>query len=362
MCIRDRTKGMLKAEQQIKIRGKLHPWSPTLANAILELHLWKLIMSEIKNKTNKQTKIEQIIEKQAKYCPKEWHWQHRKSRHKIIKQNLRKAKKQLRIVQNKAKQYREDHLRQLADEAEIEENFKHAKYLRNLISIETQQSLHSIIRSHSKLTKNSGLKYIDVTRNTPKDWNTIPKRIPKDQLKRVNNIEEIEKIIIERNRQHLNQAEGTPFTQEPLLSIMGNDACTEASDKLLTGSFNYETIQTTLLQKQYLKDLRKHKGDLNSKIKSSISIDEMKKGFSKWKEVTSTSPSHRHLGHYKALLVSDGRDNDKEINNNTQRTLEIHNTLINACIYLGTPLNRWLKSIAVMIEKEKKTYKLIDYA
>ena len=58
---------------------------------------------------------------------------------------------------------------------------------------------------------------------------------------------------------------------------MGNDACTEASDKLLTGSFNYETIQTTLLQKQYLKDLRKHKGDLNSKIKSSISINEMKK-------------------------------------------------------------------------------------
>ena len=33
------TKGMLKAEQQIKIRGKLHPWSLTLANAIVELHL-----------------------------------------------------------------------------------------------------------------------------------------------------------------------------------------------------------------------------------------------------------------------------------------------------------------------------------
>ena len=71
--------------------------------------------------------------------------------------------------------------------------------------------------------------------------------------------------------------------QEPLLSIMGNDACTGASDKLLTGSFNYETIQTTLLQKQYLKDLRKHKGELKSKIESSISIDEMRKGFSKRK-------------------------------------------------------------------------------
>ena len=64
------TKGMLKAEQQIKIRGKLHPWSPTLTNAILELHIWKIIMSEIKNKTNKQTKIKMIIEKQKNTAQK----------------------------------------------------------------------------------------------------------------------------------------------------------------------------------------------------------------------------------------------------------------------------------------------------
>ena len=45
---------MLKAEQQTEIRRNLHPWSPTLANAILELHLWKIITPEIK-KQNKQT-------------------------------------------------------------------------------------------------------------------------------------------------------------------------------------------------------------------------------------------------------------------------------------------------------------------
>ena len=48
-------KEMLKAEQQIKLRSNLHPWSPTLANAILELHLWKIITPEIKKtkQTNK---------------------------------------------------------------------------------------------------------------------------------------------------------------------------------------------------------------------------------------------------------------------------------------------------------------------
>ena len=75
----------------------------------------------------------------------------------------------------------------------MEDNFKHAKYLQNLISIENQQSLLSIIRSYSKMTKHSSLKYIDVPMNTPQDWNTLPKRIPKAQLKRVKNIEKIEK-------------------------------------------------------------------------------------------------------------------------------------------------------------------------
>ena len=54
-------------------------------------------------------------------------------------------KNQLRIVKYNVKQCREDHLRNLADEVELEENIKHSKYLRNLISIENQQSLHSII-------------------------------------------------------------------------------------------------------------------------------------------------------------------------------------------------------------------------
>ena len=50
------TTGMLKAEKQIKIRDKHHPWSPTLALAILTLHLCKLVYSEVIHKTNKSKK------------------------------------------------------------------------------------------------------------------------------------------------------------------------------------------------------------------------------------------------------------------------------------------------------------------
>ena len=38
-----------------------------------------------------------------------------------------------------------------------------------------------------------------------------------------------------------------------------------------------------------------------------ISANQIKKGFKQWKERTSTSPSNRHPGHYKSLLVADGK-------------------------------------------------------
>ena len=43
----------------------------------------------------------------------------------------------------------------------------------------------------------------------------------------------------------------------------------------------------------------------------------------------------------------------KSINNKTSEILHIHNTILNASIVLGLPLDRWLVFIAIMIEKEK---------
>ena len=49
-----------------------------------------------------------------------------------------------------------------------------------------------------------------------------------------------------------------------------------------------------------------------------INVSEIKKGFKRWKEKTSTSPSNRHLGHYKSLLAADGKS--KKIRRNLQVT------------------------------------------
>ena len=89
---------------------------------------------------------------------------------------------------------------------------------------------------------------------------------------------------------------------------------------------------------------------MNSLITSIISITDMKNGLKKWIENTTKSPSGRHLGHYKAFLTFDD-NTDKELEDFNIEMLTIYNTIVNASIFLGTPIMRWKESIAVMIEK-----------
>ena len=64
--------------------------------------------------------------------------------------------------------------------------------------------------------KNSSLQTIDIPIDETIKWNDI-KKIP----------------IAERNSHHLNQAQGTPLTIEPLLSLIGTDSFTSFSQELL---------------------------------------------------------------------------------------------------------------------------------
>ena len=81
---------------------------------------------------------------------------------RIIKQKIRVAKTKLRKIQKSATECKEDHLMQLAKEAEEEENYAHARYLRNLISIGNHQQMYIVIRNYTKDKVNISLTYIDV--------------------------------------------------------------------------------------------------------------------------------------------------------------------------------------------------------
>jgi hypothetical protein len=74
-------------------------------------------------------------------------------------------------------------------------------------------------------------------------------------------------------------------------------------------------------------------------INTKISEDDVKKGFGKWKEATSTSPSGRHLGHYKAIIQN-------------QVLLECLTKFLSIAIERGISIRRWQHAINIMLEKD----------
>jgi hypothetical protein len=74
-------------------------------------------------------------------------------------------------------------------------------------------------------------------------------------------------------------------------------------------------------------------------IETTITPSDVQKGFSQWKEQTSTSPSGRHLGHYKAIIQKD-------------TLLSCLTKFLTHIIDHGLVLERWCNAVNIMIEKD----------
>jgi hypothetical protein len=88
-------------------------------------------------------------------------------------------------------------------------------------------------------------------------------------------------------------------------------------------------------------------------IEDTITFQEFCKCLSKWNERTTTSPSGRHLGHYKILLRLKILNNYNE--NISHKILSVYHQIILFIIKLGTTLPRWCQVSTFMIEKIKGT-------
>ena len=75
-------------------------------------------------------------------------------------------------------------------------------------------------------------------------------------------------------------------------------------------------------------------------IRDTITKEDIKRGYKKWRESTSTSPSSRHLGYYKSIIASDGINNS-ERKKSTETIWDIHTIITNLVIKTSTPLERW---------------------
>jgi hypothetical protein len=114
----------------------------------------------------------------------------------------------------------------------------------------------------------------------------------------------IEERLLARNIAHFGQAQGTLFTTNYFQNLFGYSGVTSETEHLLGNDFEQDIYPpmtrcaTTLLN---ILSSNKRLPPISTKIP----ISDFSKGLRKWSEGTSTSPSGRHLGHYRCLFAND---------------------------------------------------------
>jgi hypothetical protein len=118
----------------------------------------------------------------------------------------------------------------------------------------------------------------------------------------------------------------------------------------------------TFLETQTILDLlqRPLPGSKLANISSRISLSDFTSAIKAWNEKTSTSPSGRHLGHYKLLVktLEDPNTTD-EIKQSTEDILKLLVSIMDLASDKGFSLQCWTKVINVMIYKKPGVF-LID--
>jgi hypothetical protein len=130
------------------------------------------------------------------------------------------------------------------------------------------------------------------------------------------------------------------------------EGVSQAVDLLLQGKIN---VPESALKMKGAKTLLQHLSDKNNPLEMNCDIDlhTFTTTMRKWPEGTSTSPSGRHLGHYKCLFADDKQDHKyTQLNPDPKgKIMEVYFKIATASLCIGASLEWWQQSITTMIKK-----------
>jgi hypothetical protein len=192
----------------------------------------------------------------------------------------------------------------------------------------THQSMTPDHHEANKAPQDANLH--DVLKMPPTDitWETVIER------------QDLEKHLINYNKQAFRAAAASPCGHGQIYEDLGFMGLSEDADLLLKGHLPPTwNIQAPLLQ-DFLLQFAIPANTLNLQpISTVITDDEVKQGFTKWKERTTTLPSGRHLGHYRSIVQD-------------TTLLMCFTKFMNIIVTTGISLHRWGDAVNVLIEKD----------
>jgi hypothetical protein len=122
---------------------------------------------------------------------------------------------------------------------------------------------------------------------------------------------QIEEKLLARNIVHFGQAQGSLCTTQRLVRLFGYTGVTPETQDLLNHPLDETQYPDISHGATSLLNLLSNNNRL-PQISPEISHNDFAKGFHKWSEGTSTSPSGRHLGHYRCLFADDRHEDYTE--------------------------------------------------
>jgi ribonuclease HI len=158
--------------------------------------------------------------------------------------------------------------------------------------------------------------------------------------------------LINRNIDHFGQAKDTPFAMHPIQRWFEYEGTNSTIVNLINNGEIPAEVQNYPL---YVKEIIQKLADGNNvqELNDNITFEEYINGFKKWNERTTTSPSGRHLGHYKILTRLSVFDENNNNINLSQEILKVYYYIAILTAKLGRSLTRWCKVTTCMIEKIK---------
>jgi hypothetical protein len=359
---RDQGRAMKAAEKAIGIPKKNYEWSPQLRNAAITKRYWKLRLRETKYPgEDYTTTIKRLQETIQQNQPQ---FQFPKVSDAITidqaRNGLTKATKELKRLQKTASGMRflayQDLLATYAtdlDPVTRPKSNRKAKIVKRTIRTERIRRMFRNIKltiqrgpisqygiSQIKVPKipvvpdaslpgpDQFQSYISTANPNDIVWDTIL-----DQAT-------IEDYLLKYNRQSFRAAAASPCGHGVIYDALSFTSLTPAAKDFLSGVFPMEWYGKDKILREFLMSFmipshiqyRPH-------IRTSVTEEDVQRGFGKWKESTSTSPSGRHLGHYKALIQD-------------PVLLSCLTKFMNIAVKSGISISRWSRATNVMLEKD----------
>jgi len=260
------------------------PWSPQLHKAYLIHHYWNLKLSQKQmghNYPHAFTAIEQQI------TPSRLQPAHLLT----ISANLRAAQKLLHDIQKIAQEKCQTHLDELIQATGICKDQRKRKLILCLKQAKELRGCYAMVRSITKPKQMGGISHVKIPTNEDQaepTWESVfdPK--------------EIERLVLQQHCKHFSQADGTVFMVAPLNTLINNECTSKYAQQILAGTANLKELPVDENTKLLLSNL-KTKVLPHEDPQLPLDTEALIQGFKLWPERTSTSPSGRHLGIYKAL-------------------------------------------------------------